>query len=415
MGRVRAIVQTNPLLALFVVAFVVRVAFIFASGPLDPPVSWGDDASYDRIADGMVTRHEYVNTWYPPGYPLFLALVYAVFGRSWLLVRIIQAGFGAATCVLTYRLGARVFSQRAGLLAAWLLAIYPGHVFFSWRIMAETLYMLMLLVSLLLALALADNPRPLRAVVVGLTLGFAQLVKSNLFPFPVLLVVWFAFAARTGIKQRGLCLGALIAGFVLMSALTPLANFLSPAGSVHALPGNAGTGLWQGNNPLANGYFNCAETQPAGQAFIARHGFKERLEHADAFEQDRLYRTLALLWIRENPGTFLVLCLKKLNNAFGLFPRAVVFDASPVARVVHWLSYGLMAPFALAGLLLAGRRWRAWALLYAVLCSYLVMVLIFYGTPRNTILVIPCLLLFASPAMLAVRDRVFRSDRLTGH
>jgi hypothetical protein len=141
--------------------------------------------------------------------------------------------------------------------------------------------------------------------------------------------------------------------------------------------------------------------EPAGQAFIAAHGFGERLAQADAFERDRLFRTLALLWIRENPRQFLVLCLKKLNNAFGFFPRAVTFEGNRTTQVVHLLSYGVIAPFALAGLIGSLRRWRACSLLYAVLASYVLMVLVFYGTPRFTIIVMPVLIVFASSAMLA--------------
>jgi acetyltransferase-like isoleucine patch superfamily enzyme len=49
--------------------------------------------------------------------------------------------------------------------------------------------------------------------------------------------------------------------------------------------------------------------------------------------------------MRENPGQSLVLCLKKLNNAFRLFPYAATFESSLFVRRVHLLSYGL-APFA---------------------------------------------------------------------
>jgi hypothetical protein len=96
------------------------------------------------------------------------------------------------------------------------------------------------------------------------------------------------------------------------------------------------------------------------------------LETARPFEKERIYRSLALSWIRENPWRLLALIPQKLNNAFGLFLRAQVFDGSyPLARVVHLLSYGLIAPFALGGMIAALRRWRACSLLYIVVLSYL--------------------------------------------
>jgi len=126
------------------------------------------------------------------------------------------------------------------------------------------------------------------------------------------------------------------------------------------------------------------------------------LESADPFEKDRLYRTLTLLWIRENPWRFLALFPKKLNNAFGLFPRARVFGVYSSARIVHLLAYGFIAPFALGGMIVALRRWRATSLLYLVVASYVVTVLLFFGTQRYTLLVIPELLIFASFAIVGL-------------
>jgi len=392
------------LFAIFLFAFTVRLGFILAYGPTAPPTAWGDDPHYDAIANQLVSQHQYVNTWFPPGYPLFLACIYAVFGRSWLIVRIIQAILGALTCVLTYRLGAKVFTEREGLLAAVLLAIYPGHAYMSWRIMGETLYILLLVFGVLLAIGLAEDPRPGRSTLLGATIGSAQLVKSNLFVFPPLLIAWLAFAVRGRRRQRASALAALIASFALVAFITPIANFISPVGRAAALPGNAGHSFWWANNPLADGYYLFAEKETAGKAFIAEHGLTERLAQADDFEKDRLYRTLGLLWIRENPGPFVALCLKKLNNAFGLFPRAVTFEGNPLAKAVHLLSYGLIAPFALAGIIVSRRRWRTCAPLYLGLLSYVLMVVIFYGTPRFTIIVMPFLIIFASEAIWRCAD-----------
>jgi hypothetical protein len=226
-----------------------------------------------------------------------------------------------------------------------------------------------------------------------------------------MLLVWFLFAERASVKSRMLCSAMFVAGFGLMLCVTPIANLMSPAGRTVAIPGNAGRALWQGNNPLADGFYNWADGTPSGDAFIARHGFKARLEQADAFEKDRLYRQLALLWIREHPGSFGLLCLKKLNNAFGLFPQAQVFERDPRARWIHLLTYGLLLPFALCGFIASRRRWRSCALLHLVLVSYSLMVVVFYGTPRFTLLVIPVLLVFASLGMTTVFDAIVLKRR----
>jgi 4-amino-4-deoxy-L-arabinose transferase-like glycosyltransferase len=402
----------SKMLALGLAALAVRLVFIFAYGPTAQPVAWGDDPAYDAIATRLVIEHQYVNNWYPPGYPLFLALIYALFDRTLIAVQVIQAVLGAATCVLTYSLGRRFFSERVALLAAVLLAVYPGHVYMSWRILGEGLYMLLLVTSTVLVVPLTRSPRAVPIVALGATMGFANLVKSNLLIYPPLLIAWFAVTVRGRWQGRLRWLLLLSASFGCIAMITPIANFVSSRGNFAPLPGNAGHALWYSNNPIADGYFIMAEQKPEGQAFISRHGFARQLEHADDFEKDRLYRQLALLWIRDNPGQFLVLCLRKLNNAFGLFPHAATFERSSLVPRIHLLSYGLLAPFALAGMIAGLRRWREFLLLYIALASYVLMVLVFYGTPRFTIIVIPYLLIFASYAIVGCLDFVSVRKRI---
>jgi len=268
-----------------------------------------------------------------------------------------------------------------------------------WRIMGETLFIFLLMLALNIAVASIRRRRLRDVVALGLVVGGAQLVKSNLFVLPALLAGQVALAANGTVRERLVRVGTFVMTVLLVSLTTPLANFLSNAHGVAALPGNAGSTFWMANNPLADGYYVHAELEPAGKAFIEAQGFAERVARADEFEKDRLYRTLGFLWIRENPGRFVVLCLRKLNNAFGLFPRAVTFEGNRTTQMVHVFSYGLIAPFAVAGMIAERRRWRDCLPLLLVVVSYVLMVIVFYGTPRFTIVVMPTLIVFASTAM----------------
>lgn len=392
--------------AVSLIALGLRLVFVIHYGPSTPPVTWGDDFQYDKIANQLVTEHVYDNTWYPPGYPLFVAGVYSLFGRSWMAVRVLQAAIGALTCVVLCRLGARLFSRGAGLLAGLILAVYPGHIFWSWRIMGEALYILLLVLGVLLAVELLERPALGRGLLLGLVVGYAQLVKSNLFLFPPLLLLWFLLGARAALPRRISGLAAILVGMVLMVAVTPLANLISPMRKAVLLPGNAGNTFWQGNNPLADGNYISAQYTPEGMAFIESHGLREKLEQADPAEKDRIFRTLAVIWIRENPGKFVVLVFKKLNNAFGLFPQAAIFERDKRAKLVHLLTYGPVAGLALVGMILTRRRWRDLSLLYLAIFSYVVSVVLFFGTPRYTILIMPFLILFAAHAASAMFELV---------
>ena len=399
LAQAAAFWRSHPEMAIFAIAMAVRVAFILAHGANAEPLKWGDDTEYDGIATRLATKHEYVNRWYPPGYPLFLTLFYVIFGRVLVSVRLAQSALGAATCVLTYRLGAKSFGETVGRIAGALLAVYPGHVYMSWRIMAETLFIFLLMLALDRAIRMAGQPTLRDALELGLIVGLGQLVKSNLYVLPALLVAWCALLLPVPPWRRFKLALGLAVSLLLLSLLTPVANFLSARDHMAPLPGNAGRTLWSANNPLANGYFIFAEKEPAGQFFIYTHGFEDRMLMADEFEKDRLFGRLAILWIRENPARFLTLSFKKLNNAFGLFPHAVTLEGSRATQAVHFFSYGLIAPLALAGMLVTRRRWRFLSTLYLTLLSYTLMVVIFYGTPRFTVIVMPILIVFASCAL----------------
>jgi 4-amino-4-deoxy-L-arabinose transferase-like glycosyltransferase len=61
-----------------------------------------------------------------PGYPLFLALCFRLFGiENYLAVMLVQALIDLGTCVLIAALATRLFSRRAGLCALWLAVLCP--------------------------------------------------------------------------------------------------------------------------------------------------------------------------------------------------------------------------------------------------------------------------------------------------
>src|SRR5215203_2159814 len=91
----------------------------------------GDSKSYDawarRIAAGDWIG---LDVFYQaPLYPYFIGVVYTVFGRDLLTVRLVQAGLGALSCGLLAHAGWRLFSKRAGLIAGVCLALYAPAIF----------------------------------------------------------------------------------------------------------------------------------------------------------------------------------------------------------------------------------------------------------------------------------------------
>ena len=103
------------MLALFLLALVVRLYAVTAYGVAEPTA---DAADYHRLATGLARGAGYVSeagvptAWRPPGYPFFLACVYAVSGPSVRAATFVQAGLGALTVLLLAWFGGALAGRR---------------------------------------------------------------------------------------------------------------------------------------------------------------------------------------------------------------------------------------------------------------------------------------------------------------
>lgn len=100
-----------------------------------------------------------------------LACVYRLFGRKPLAGKIVTAALGAASLLLLFVLFRPGFGAQRALLACWLAALWPSHVFFTSQNFKEALVMV-LAYGALAGLTLAGGLRP-RAGKLALAAGFA--------------------------------------------------------------------------------------------------------------------------------------------------------------------------------------------------------------------------------------------------
>jgi 4-amino-4-deoxy-L-arabinose transferase-like glycosyltransferase len=108
----------------------------------------GDVLTYGDLAHNMLAHHVFGftdNVIRPtlirlPGYPLFLAACFAVFGNAnYVAVLWVQIAFDLTTCALLGVLAGRLMGRRAGLIAIWLAALCPFTANYSAAAITETL------------------------------------------------------------------------------------------------------------------------------------------------------------------------------------------------------------------------------------------------------------------------------------
>lgn len=186
---------TIALLAIIVLLAVgVRAAWV-AYANVDPLDGRFDDTvfyftSAKSLAHDFTFRDNFgrYSAHWPPGYPLVLSGVFATAGTHLLAAKALNVAISAATVLLTYVLGARAFGPRTGMLAALLLAVAPGHAYFSTLVMTEVLFAFgfLAVVALLIWWTLDAERAPwVRLLALGVATGCLTLVRAEAVFLPV--------------------------------------------------------------------------------------------------------------------------------------------------------------------------------------------------------------------------------------
>jgi 4-amino-4-deoxy-L-arabinose transferase-like glycosyltransferase len=156
--------------------------------------SWRRDDGYSKLGDTIVTcgKLAFSETGRPtmkrlPVHPLFLAGVYAVFGKSLVAVQILQSLLCAITCVLIYCTARKVSNEQVANVAALIFAFYPNSILYSARTLSETTYTFLLAVFCLTLVRQFKKPTVWASIATGLSFGLLMLTKSTTVLLPLFL------------------------------------------------------------------------------------------------------------------------------------------------------------------------------------------------------------------------------------
>ncbi len=385
---------------IFLSAFLLRLGY----GLLQPAEFWDEDegvyqtmAENFRAGEGLIYT-PYRKAAFPPLYPLFLAgFLWAGF-PLFTTARVFQALLGAFSCLLIgggsrrafAGLGERV-SRGAGFLAAALLAVYPIAVIYPARLMTENLLIFLLPAAVFSLLKSVSSPRALLWILLGgVLLGLGTLARPTLLPFVVMAVIWLCFvpAGRRGFFVRA---GVLLAGFILVILPWQVRNY-RVLGAVVPVTTAAGANLYIANNPAAIG-------GSMGYRYLMREGVFHLGEEEDELAYNRHYRDRAFQFIRDNPGRFFSLSLRRLIWFYHL-------DYHYRGPIVLVVIFHLMLLLAAIGAWTARRAWRMALLPALAILNFTLVHMVFLSEGRYRLPLIPFLLAFSA---LSLSFRLFRA------
>lgn len=401
--------------SLFLLAFAVRLAHILSIADLewfDVPLI--DGINYFRTANTIASGDLLAGTapfWQPPLYPYFLAGLIALFGQRMIWIYGVQAVIGSLSCVMTWAAGRRVLSPAAGAWAGGITALYGPLIYFDAQPLIPVVHIALTLAGLLLVLRAAGIPDGRRGGVTlwalaGLCLGLAAIATANLLL--VLPVVAFWTWRRTRPAWGPLLV---LLSLAALPVFLVAARNLAVSGEPVLISSNAGINLFIGNNPdyertvhiRPGGEFEALAQQPENQGILSAAG------------KSRYFARRALAFLSNQPGVAASIYFRKLGELIAgrEVPRNEDLygyrEHSPVLRLLLWRAgisfpFGLVAPLALAGMLISrrgdgdgeGERRRAGRrLLLGFLLAYAATILIFFPTGRYRLPLVPALAVFA--------------------
>jgi hypothetical protein len=342
-----------------------------------------------------------------PAYPLLLSagVVLGIEQDAGLMRfgRIFNVILGIASVWLFAAFARRlVGDDRVGLIAAGILAVDPISVFFNALVLSETCYTALLLAALcaLGELRRGDTravgrERPwMWAMFAGALLGLGTVTRSSALFLPIVLlpVVWH-LAGGTAARSSPIALGrrlGVLSFFLLACAAVLCPTIIRNAGLFDRfVPVRTGSGasMMEALGPWADG--------APGMDRIVYPTFPQ---HADEVQRDRLCLRAATDWACDHPARVLQLAWNKLRRTWSITINSPDHGSS-LRTVLCWLTVAPEFALALCGFWMLRRRLRVLGLLLAPVLYFTLVHMVFVGSIRYRVPVMPMLFVAAAVAL----------------
>jgi 4-amino-4-deoxy-L-arabinose transferase-like glycosyltransferase len=379
--------------------------FLFTTPPL-----FADSASYHALGESLAAGNGYQLKGVPhsdfmPGYPLFIALFYFVFGANPWVIRVAQVFLFAASVLLNVQTAKRLFSEKVAALVFVLLGFFPAFFMYPATLNAEI--WVVFLISLFLFISLRKIPAEKRSFVLwsfasGASAALIALAKPEMFLWAPLSALWVLC------HRKGLWLAVqsgLIAGVAFLLVLSPwmirnysvfdrFVPFSTAGGRTFWLSAHQPALTEYSAPEFQAAYARCevTEDRPATDACLSKDAVRMIKEHPAYFVKSavgRVIRTLAGSHTEYLIGYDAAFSEARSKGMWDVF----VVKGSLLAINLLFVGLGIL------GLLVLCRSLCFLPLLYLV-AAKLAIHGVFFGTPRYGLHLAPLFAICAAALLL---------------
>jgi len=323
------------------------------------------------------------------GYGLFLAALWKIFGaHRWWYARVLQVIVDIVMCWLVFRIGQKAFSERVGLLAAFLYACFVPGIEMAVRPHRDIWVTFLFIVTVYQLVSMQERPAWWRLLLIGVSAGVVAWMRSTVVPF-VLFAAVFLFLLRPWREATRYSL-ILLTGFALVFSSLIVRNYIV-FDKFMATRGAFWHSFWAGVGQMPNPYGLREDDEEVTK-------FASRLDSTVQFETERYEQALkkeALSFVSRDPLWYVASVAKRATVVvFPKIGRAVFFQETLPQHVSGTLNKSLSTALllvvdgTLGGLFLFGiwLRRKRWKELLVVMFPYLYTLLTlapFYVAGRN--------------------------------
>lgn len=279
-----------------------------------PATIKSDHLTYFQVAAYMAEKHAAGGAFWPPGFSLFLAPIFMIFGPHRWVTEVCALLFFVATYAVTYALANRIRGGLTSRVAPMLIAIWPGYLMLAGINCKEGLLAVLVPAAVLLYLKAFDyrfidtsgldhrsepgtkeiQPRWGFVIAAGLCMGFATLTQPGYILFPLVILGIEMLLGKS--ITRAVVRTAVFSIAILVAVLPWTFRNYRIFHRVVLISTNGGSVFYRANNPLANANYTAEGEVPLPK---------------DEFVADRMGYRLAEDWIVHHPDAFTVLMVKK--------------------------------------------------------------------------------------------------------
>ncbi|HST30104.1 MAG TPA: hypothetical protein VLK27_04630 [Chthoniobacterales bacterium] len=352
-----------------------------------------------------------------PGYAYLLAIVGRLFGENAFIPGLLQALLDAGTSVLIFSICRAIFAGTESI-SAWPSAVNVrsliiglcaalGWIFFvpaqAYSVVmmptAWFIFVFWFVVWRLVGTNMAPASR--ECFFLALLVGITATAVATILALVPLMFAALIFKKAAGWHRAIARIGVLLVGLAIGTSPCWIHNYFIARDPVF-LSAHSGINFWIGNNPEANGYPRFPPGLRAGQAAMLQDSIDQAeiaaghpLKHA---EVSTYWSAKAKTFIADHFGDWLKLIALKLRNFWSAFQYddlSIITTLREQGVIFPGLYFGIIAAFAIPGILFAWRMAPASHWVVAALALSMIALLPVFITERYRLVAVPGLLILA--------------------